>query len=97
MVERVKKTENRPLSFMSFKERKRQRTVPCLLADLNHAFPSIVDSFVNINSGRPIIGGDGVVRTLIEIPGSINGRTGHFEYIIEPNGMCNHRFFKEAR
>ena len=66
-------------------------------ADLNHAFPSIIDTFVDINSGRPLQGGDGIMRNLIEIPGSINNTPGIFEYIIEPNGMCNHRYFKQLR
>jgi len=66
-------------------------------ADLNHAFPSVIDTFVDINSGRPLKGGDGIMRILIELPGSVNNTPGIFEYIIEPNGMCNHRFFKELR
>ncbi len=66
-------------------------------ADLNHSFPAIIDTFVDVNAGRPLIGGDGITRTLIELPGSINNTPGVFEYIIEPNGMCNHRFFKKLR
>ena len=65
--------------------------------DLNHSFPSIIDTFVDINSGRPLKGGDGIVRTIIELPGSINDRPGVFEYVIEPNGMCNHRYFRNLR
>ena len=66
-------------------------------ADLNHAFPSVIDTFVDINSGRPLKGGDGIMRNLIELPGSINNTPGIFEYIIEPNGMCNHRYFRKLR
>ena len=65
--------------------------------DLRHAFPSAVDSFVDINSGRKLKGGDGVVRSIIELPGNINNTPGVFEYIIEPNGLCNHRFFRSVR
>ena len=36
-------------------------------------------------------------RNLIELPGSINNTPGIFEYIIEPNGMCNHRYFRKLR
>ena len=50
-------------------------------ADLNHAFPSVIDTFVDINSGRPLKGGDGIMRNLI----------------LEPNGLCNHRFFRKMR
>ena len=65
--------------------------------DLNHAFPSLVDIFVDESSGYPLKGGDGIVRNKIEIPGSINNIPGTFEYIIEPNGDCNHRFFAEMK
>ena len=65
--------------------------------DLNHSFPTVIDTFVDVNSGRPIVGGDGITRQLIELPGSINNIPGIFEYIIEPDGMCNHRFFRKLR
>ena len=66
-------------------------------AYLNHAFPSIIDTYVDIYLGRPIRGGDGIIRNIIEIPGSINKTPGIYEFIIEPNGMCNHRYFKSLR
>ena len=44
-----------------------------------------------------IIGGDGVVRDKLEIPGSFNGKDGVFEYIKDPDGSINHRFFRETR
>ena len=66
-------------------------------SDLHHSFPSIVDNFVDLDSGRPLKGGDGIVRKIIEIPGSINNTPGVFEYIIEPNGMCNHRYFRSVK
>ena len=64
-------------------------------SDLNHSFPALIDTFVDIKSGRPFKGGDGIVRTRIEIPGKIKNTPGVYEYIIEPNGMCNHRYFKK--
>ena len=36
-------------------------------------------------------------KNIIELPGSINKTLGIFEYIIEPNGICNHRYFKKLR
>ena len=66
-------------------------------SDLNHAFPAIIDTFFNKGSSQLIKGGDGVTRKIIRIHGSINNTEGFFEYIIEPNGLCNHRFFKELR
>jgi hypothetical protein len=44
------------------------------------------------------LGGDGIIRTKIEIPGSYNGQAGVFEYIIEPDGVTvNHRLFQPNR
>ena len=62
--------------------------------DLHHAFPYVVDSMVDLNKATPITGGDKITRKLIQIPGSINGNDGFFEYIIEADGSCNHRFFR---
>ena len=66
-------------------------------ADLNHSFPILIDKYINLNDATYIVGGDNVKRYLVEIPGSINGRSGVFEYIIGFDGWCNHRFFKELK
>ena len=63
-------------------------------SDINHSFPVLIDSMVDLKMGKPFTGGDGIMRWKVEIPGSVNNRSGIFEYIIEPNGMCNHRFFR---
>jgi hypothetical protein len=39
-------------------------------------------------------GGDGIIRTKLEIEGSYRGADGVFEYIIEPHGEINHRLFR---
>ena len=56
--------------------------------DLNHSFPTLIDSMVDLKAGKPFMGGDVIMRWKIEIPGSINKRSGIFEYIIEPNGCA---------
>jgi hypothetical protein len=59
-----------------------------------HGFPESVDGFGANGKVTQITGGDKVVRTKVEIPGSYNGKTGVFQYIIEPDGVtCNHRLF----
>jgi hypothetical protein len=60
-----------------------------------HSFSKSVDGFGADGRVTKITGGDKVVRTKVEIPGSYMGKEGVFEYIIEPDGVtCNHRLFK---
>lgn len=59
-----------------------------------HSFPKSVDAFGGNENVTRITGGDGIVRTKVEVPGSYQGKDGVFEYIIEPDGTCNHRLFK---
>ncbi len=43
-----------------------------------------------------ITGGDGVQRTLIQIPGEVNGVAGRFEYIVDQAGNLTHEMFVEG-
>jgi RHS repeat-associated protein len=59
-----------------------------------HAFPLEVDNFGSLAKVYQKAGGDQIVRTWVEIPGSYKGRQGIFQYIIEPDGVTvNHRVF----
>ncbi|QBO58515.1 hypothetical protein [Chryseobacterium salivictor] len=60
----------------------------------NHAFPEAVKAFESSGAVSKVVGGDGVSRQLLRIPGQYNGRSGYFEFMKEPNGLINHRFFK---
>ncbi len=40
-----------------------------------------------------IVGGDGVTRTLTQIPGELNGISGRFEYIVDDVGQLSHQRF----
>jgi hypothetical protein len=43
-----------------------------------------------------IVGGDGVERTLIQLPGEVNGVAGRFEYIVDQAGNLTHEMFVEG-
>lgn len=59
-----------------------------------HAFPLEVDNFAGDGVKNLIRGGDGVLRTKIELHGSYRGRYGVFEWIVEPDNTVNHRLFR---
>lgn len=63
-------------------------------ADLDHNFPSIIDKQAAGAKVKTITGGDGIDRTKVELPGSINGKDGSFNWIIEPDKTVNHRQFE---
>ena len=61
-----------------------------------HGFPKEVDNFIDSSLAKTytIEGGDGVIRTVVDIPGSYKNREGVFRYIIEPDDVTvNHRMF----
>ncbi|MEX3634725.1 hypothetical protein [Paraburkholderia sp. BR14320] len=59
----------------------------------HHGFPQSVDAFSGEGTVSQIVGGDGVTRSMLTIPGTYNGKTGVFEYIRNPDGTINHRLF----
>lgn len=62
-----------------------------------HGFPQSADAFSGEGTVSQIVGGDGVTRWRLTIPGSYNGKTGVFEYIRNPDGTINHRLFVPNR
>jgi len=65
--------------------------------DTDHNFPTLVDKQADAASVKKITGGDGVERTKVELPGSINGKDGNFSWIIEPDKTINHRQFERHK
>ena len=62
-----------------------------------HTFPKSVDAFENSGKIVRIVGGDGIERLQLEIPGWYKGHYGIFEFMKEPNNTINHRFFRSIK
>ena len=63
-------------------------------SDSFHSFPLVVENYGEYAEVHKILGNDGVERTLVRLRGFYDGKEGHFEWIIEPDGKtCNHRMF----
>ena len=63
-----------------------------------HSFPESVRAFENAGSIKTITGGDGLVREMLEIPGSYSTssgvwKDGMFQFMKEADGAINHRLF----
>jgi hypothetical protein len=82
-------TEN-PLANIRYTDKVKAQAI---LGDY-HGFPESVDSFGANGKVTWFTGGDGIVRSKVEIPGSYQGKNGVFQYILENDGVtCNHRLF----
>lgn len=71
------------------------RTHSALKLDKDHAFPDIVDNYVEYARQFNLVGRDGVTRRLYQLKGSLNGVEGIFEWILDPNpsrGVTHRRF-----
>jgi hypothetical protein len=59
-----------------------------------HSFPREVENYSGRGKVSEIVGGDGLKRQLLEIPGGYQGKRGNFEFIKEADGSINHRYFR---
>ncbi len=60
--------------------------------DAQHFFSNIVDNYASQATKFGLKGGDGVVRDLYQIGGSLRGRSGIFEWIVEGSKVTHRRF-----
>ncbi len=66
--------------------------------DSLHAFNDIIDNYAGDATKLTLKGGDGVNRSLYQIEGSLNGKSGIFEWIVDPDPTkgVTHRIFIEG-
>jgi len=62
-----------------------------------HGFPESVRAFQHDGYVTTIRGGDGIIRTQLNIPGSYKGHHGVFQFMKGPDGIINHRFFQPIK
>jgi hypothetical protein len=60
--------------------------------DAQHFFTCLVDNYASRATKFRLRGGDGVVRNLWQIDGSLNGSSGIFEWIVEGTKVTHRRF-----
>lgn len=73
------------------------RTGSALKNDFLHAFNDIIDNYAGDATKFTLKGGDGVNRSLYQIEGSLNGKSGIFEWIVDPDptkGVTHRRFIE---
>lgn len=85
--------KNNPLNDTKYTDKVRRQ----MQEDKFHGFPLEVDNFGGIGNKTEIIGGDGIKRTKISVEGEYLSRQGNFEWIVEPDGLINHRKFEPLR
>ena len=61
--------------------------------DPHHSFSDIVDNYVEYADVFELVGGDGKIRTLYQLKGSLNGKKGIFEWIYDKERGVTHRRF----
>ncbi|MBO5059787.1 MAG: DUF2247 family protein [Clostridia bacterium] len=61
--------------------------------DAHHAFPNIIDNYAGKAQTFSLKGADGKRRTLYQIKGSLNGKNGIFEWILDNERGVTHRRF----
>jgi len=63
--------------------------------DKYHGFPQQIDQLATSGKVTPITGSDGVTYWKLEVSGTINNKSGVFEFIRDAEGKINHRLFIE--
>ena len=89
-MNKLSTTSSNPLANIKYTDKVLRQTT---LNDF-HGFPECADAFGGDGVITSITGGDGIIRTQVEIAGGYKNSNGVFQYIIEPDGVtCNHRLF----
>lgn len=73
------------------------RTGSALKLDAQHAFDDIIDNYASYADEFDLVGGDGITRKLYQVDGSLNGKKGIFEWIVDldaTKGVTHRRFIE---
>ena len=79
-----------------------ERTSGATKVDIHHVFPDIIDNYVGdaIEFSIPTKGPGGIVirqSKLYQVEGSLNGKSGVFEWIIDQNKVTHRRFIPNGK
>jgi hypothetical protein len=73
-------------------------TGSALKADPLHRSGSwVVEHIAEKATVFPLVGGDGVRRTLVQMPGSLNGAEGRFEWILDEDRITHQLFVRDGK
>jgi hypothetical protein len=81
-----------PVNIANYKHGSRASWKSISADDLNHSFSRIVDNYAGSGSSFTVKGGDGILRQLYQVEGSLHGVSGRFEWMLEA-GKITHRQF----
>ncbi|MBN2433832.1 MAG: hypothetical protein JXK07_01045 [Spirochaetes bacterium] len=62
-----------------------------------HSFSEQVKAYEKYGKVINLKRGDGIKRKMLKIPGTYKGRNGYFEFMNEPDGLINHRFYNPQK
>ena len=92
--------EKRILKVVDNKVLRNIRSGSALKPDAHHAFPDIIDNYIENAESFDLMGDDGTMRPLYQVEGSLNGEPGIFEWIVDPNpkkGVTHRMFIKNGK
>jgi RHS repeat-associated protein len=89
LVHNCPMTDSNPLSGTTYSP----KVLSQMASGDAHSFPSLVDSQADWSDAASAEGGDGSWYLHVNVPGAVNGESGFYQYIVDENGVINHRMW----